>query len=795
MKFNEQWLREWVNPTINTHTLADQLTNLGLEVDSVIVAAPDFQKVVVGKILQVQPHPDATRLNCCTVNVGAVEPLSIVCGGVNVRPGLKVAVAMVGAQLPGDIKIKKAKLRGVESSGMICSSRELGLGDGQDPEGGILELRDDAPVGEDFRQYYQLNDYVIDIELTPNRGDCASLRGIAREVAAANQLSVTPPAIQPVLATIADKLPITVQAVEACPRYVGRVIRNIRANALTPVWMLERLRRAGMRRINVVVDVANYVMLELGQPLHAFDCNKLHNEIIVRRVTSAEKMTLLDGRTVELHSPTVVIADASKAQAIAGIMGAQGSAVDDDTVDIFLESAFFIPDDIRKAAHCYGLQTDASYRFERGVDYNLQVTAIERATQLLLEIVGGQPGPVSEIVQKENLPIVTPILLRDEQIERCLGIKISSEQIMIHLRALGMEVSKTEVGFEVTVPSFRFDLEQEIDLIEELVRAHGYDNIPSIPTQGALHVPEISECTLTKSRMNEFWVDRGYHEAMTYSFITSELAKQVDPNATPIALANPIASDMAVMRSSLWPGLLEAVRYNQARFCSRIRLFETGLVFNDENQHWHQRIKMAGVAAGDAYPEQWGQRQRPIDFFDVKADVNAMLALTGMKDQYLWKKAQHSALHPGQTAALFLDDQCIGYLGAIHPSLVQTLDIHLPLFLFEFSLDALMGKRLPSFQPISKFPSVRRDLALIVDEGVSAEAVIAQITKSAGQLLSNIKIFDIYQGKGIETGKKSMAMGLTFQNPSRTLIDGEINEVIHSVVKSLERELHAKLRV
>ena len=792
MKFSEQWLREWVNPSVDTKTLADQLTMAGLEVDTVEPAALEFSGVVIGQVLSAESHPDAKRLRCCKVDVGGKEILDIVCGGVNVREGLLVPVAIVGSVLPGDFKIKKANLRGQPSQGMICSSQELGLGEGI--EGGIMELRDDAPVGEDFREYLQLDDQIIDVELTPNRGDCLSIRGIARDVAVVNQMKMQAQEIAPPLASIEDRFPVSVFAEEACPRYTGRVIKNINSQAQIPLWMEEHLRRSGIRAIHPVVDILNYVMLEIGQPMHAFDLEKLNDEIQVRSAKKGEKITLLDAQEVDLKEGTLVIADAKNVLAIAGVMGGLDSAVNENTQHVFLESAYFESIGIRQSAKFYGLQTDSSHRFERGVDYLLQMEAVERATALLLEIVGGEAGPVVEVAFEDKLPTPVTINFRSREIARLLGVDLEDSQIETILMSLDMELRSANGGWLVEVPSYRYDLHQEADLVEEVARIYGYDQIPTHQMLLDATIPALPESHQSRDRIRNVLVDQGYHEAITYSFIDTQLQQLFDPEKEAIALVNPIASDMAVMRTSLWPGLVQAMLHNLNRQAPRVRLFEIGLCFEKTRDHFLQPPKLGLVATGGAYPEQWGEEDRPVDFYDVKGDISMMLSMTGRARDFRWESVSHPALHPGQSAAILLDDCQVGYLGVLHPRIAVQLDIQQTVCLFEIDLMAVQHGQIPEFQPISKYPTVRRDLAIIIEQSISAGAIQEAIQKKAGQLLNTVQIFDIYQGQGIEKGKKSVALGLTFQDPSRTLIDTEINDVIQSVVATLERDFNAKLR-
>lgn len=791
MQFSEKWLREWVNPPITTDQLVDQLTMAGLEVDKVMPAAPAFSKVVVGHVVSTEPHPNADRLTVCKVTVGTDDVLDIVCGAPNVRADLKVAVVLVGGVLVGGLKVKKAKLRGAPSHGMICSARELGL---SDEHNGIIELPEDAPIGQCFREYLQLDDACIDIDLTPNRGDCASVRGIAREIAAINALARVEPTHAPQPVMIKDTVPVSVTATQACPRYVGRVIRGVNARAETPTWMQERLRRSGVRSIHPVVDVTNYVMLELGQPLHAFDLSKLANGLCVRMAKSGEKITLIDGKSIALTEQTMVIADDKQPQAIAGLMGGEASAVSDETHDIFLESAFFSPSGIALCARQYGFSTDSSYRFERGVDYRLQEMAIERSTELIVQIAGGKAGPIIECLSEADLPVPQPVVLRGDQIKRLLGISIDDGRIEKILESLGMLLEGKKSPWSVTPPSYRFDILQEVDLIEELARLYGYDNIPSRLMVAESVIPEQSESQLSHGRLLSLLESRGYHETITYSFVDEKLQQLVKLEEEPIALINPIASDMNVMRVSLWPGLLKVLQYNQNRQIQRVRLFEQGMCFWDQAGDWQQVVKLAGLASGSVHSLQWGEQERPVDFYDVKGDVMALLSLTRRAKDFRWVPESCPSLHPGQSASLYLGDCRVGLVGALHPDIVRQLDLNQAPILFEVMMNAIDSHLIPQYRAISKYPAVRRDIAIIVDQSVLVEEIKEKIEISSGHLLNNVEIFDIYAGEGIELGKKSVALGLTFQEPSRTLVDEEINQVIDRVVDNLEHEFNAKLR-
>ena len=792
MKFSEQWLREWVDPAVNTQELAHQLTMAGLEVDAIEPVAGEFSKVVVGEVLSVEPHPDADRLRVCQVNVGGDEPLNIVCGAPNVAEGLKVPAALIGAQLPGGFKIKKSKLRGVPSFGMLCSAVELGLAEQAD---GLMILPGEAEAGTDVRKLLELDDVAIEIGLTPNRGDCLSIRGIAREVGVINNLNVTEPDIDNVAITLQDKFPVTLVDAKACPRYIGRIIKGIDPCAETPLWMQERLRRCGVRSLGPVVDVTNYVMLELGQPMHAFDLDKLSGGIKVRGANNGEKISLLDGQTLTLQDNTLVIADEEGAVAVAGIMGGEASAVGDGTRDIFLESAFFSRDALAGRARQYGLHTDSSYRFERGVDFDLPVKAMKRATQLLLEIVGGAAGPLIEANSPEHLPQRPDITLKAERIGRMLGVEIGGAQVSDILTRLGMKVCEQGKEWVVTPPSFRFDIAIEADLVEELGRIYGYDNLPTAYPVAALRAELEKEVVQPASRLRRLLVDRGYQEAITYSFVDPRIQNLLLPGVKAVHLANPLSTELSVMRTSLWPGLVQALLYNQNRQQGRVRFFEIGTQFVARGDVIEETKILAGLVCGNLQPVQWGVQARPADYYDVKSDLEALLHLTGAPAQFVFEKAEHSALHPGQTAAILgKDGMRVGWLGALHPSVARQLGINGSAFLFELDYAIFTQGVLPRFTDLSKFPAIKRDLAIVVEEGVAAQQVLQLIAESAGKYLTNLELFDVYRGEGIETGRKSLALGLTFQDTSRTLTDQEIEALISTILGRLTEELQATLR-
>ncbi|WP_017904088.1 phenylalanine--tRNA ligase subunit beta [Pseudomonas asplenii] len=792
MKFSEQWLRGWVSPQVSRDELVARLSMAGLEVDSVTPAAGEFSGVVVGEVLSTEQHPDADKLRVCQVSNGT-ETFQVVCGAPNVRPGLKVPFAMIGAQLPGDFKIKKAKLRGVESNGMLCSQAELQIGEGND---GLFELAADAPVGDDIRAYLSLDDASIEVDLTPNRGDCLSLAGLAREVGALYAADVARPAVPAVAAVHDEVRPVEVLAPAACPRYLGRVIRNVDLSKPTPLWMVERLRRSDVRSIDAAVDITNYVMIELGQPLHAFDLAEINGGIRVRMAEEGEKLVLLDGQEVTLRSDTLVIADHNRALAIAGVMGGEHSGVNTATTrDIFLESAFFDQIAVAGKARSYGLHTDASHRYERGVDWQLAREAMERATGLLLEITGGEAGPIIETVSEAHLPSVAPVTLRAERVTQMLGMEMDSAEVERLLTGLGLGVTASGAGqWTVEVPSHRFDISLEVDLIEELARLYGYNRLPVRYPQARLAPKAKAEARSALPELRRLLVARGYQEAITYSFIDPKQFELFSPGVEPLLLANPISNDMAAMRSSLWPGLVKVLQHNLNRQQDRVRLFESGLRFVGQLEGLKQEPMLAGVVCGSRLPEGWAHGRDAVDFFDVKADVEAILGAAGALGEFSFVPGQHPALHPGQTARIERDGKLVGFLGAIHPELSKTLGLDRPVFVFELVLAEVAAGKMPAFSELSRFPEVRRDLALLADKGVASSAVLEVIRENAGAWLTDLRLFDVYEGKGIDPHRKSLAVGLTWQHPSRTLNDDEVNSATQNILTSLETRLNATLR-
>ncbi|MFI0471424.1 phenylalanine--tRNA ligase subunit beta [Halomonas sp. HMF6819] len=790
MKFSEQWLREWVSPQLDTQALADQITMAGLEVDAVEPVAPAFEGVVVAEVIAKEPHPGADKLNVCRVNDGTGE-VQVVCGARNVAVGQRVPFAQVGGLLPGDFKIKKAKLRGVESFGMICSASELGLE--EEASEGIFVLPEDAPVGDSVRDYLMLDDATIEVDLTPNRGDCLSVKGMAREVGVLNRLPVQAPGTDPVAPSSEQRFPVGVSAAEQCPRYVSRVIDGVDLTRPTPLWMVERLRRSGVRSIDPAVDVTNYVMLELGQPLHAFDLDNLSEGIQVRMAQEGERLTLLDGQDIALRPDTLVIADGTGPLAMAGVMGGESSGVSATTRTLFLEAAYFTQLAVAGQARSYGLHTDASHRFERGVDPSLTAQAIERATRLLIDICGGQAGPVCETQSEAGLPQARRITLREARLKQALSKALASDEVSDILDRLGLTNSYANGEWQVAVPSWRFDIAIEEDLIEEIARIHGYNNLPVRRPAARLALRPANEARLTQSALKNQMVARGYQEAITYSFVAPELQKTLLPEAVSPVLANPISADLSVMRASLFPGLVRALSHNLNRQQHRVRLFETGLVFQGELDSLIQTPMLGALACGPRELEGWSSDKTAVDFFDLKGDLESLLAM-GDDSAWRFEPGEHPALHPGQCAELFHGDQPAGWIGTLHPKVRAELGLKVDAVLFEVRLDALSEGVIPAFAPLSRYPEVRRDLAFSLDAQTPVQALLDCVSRQAGDHLEDLKLFDVYTGKGVEPGQKSIALGLTWQHPSRTLNDDEINQRVDSIVAEASATLNAQLR-
>jgi phenylalanyl-tRNA synthetase beta chain len=786
MQFSESWLRALVNPSLSTEELCHLLTMAGLEVEETKPVAPAFSNIVVARVLSTEKHPDADKLKLCKVDTGSANGvLQIVCGAPNVAPDMVVPCALVGAKLPG-IEIKKAKVRGVESFGMLCSARELGL---SEDHGGLLPLPSDAPLGQDVRQYLNLDDTLITLKLTPNRADCLSLTGIAREVAALTHAPLTLPEVAPVAPVHDETRAVVLDAADACPRYCGRIVRGVNGKAPTPDWMKQRIERCGIRSISALVDVTNYVMLELGQPLHAFDDAELSGAIHVRYPKAGEQLLLLNEQTVTPTADTALIADEAKPLALAGIMGGEHSGISEATQDLFLESAFFAPVAIAGKARALGFSSDASFRYERGVDFELQRKAIERATQLIIDICGGRPGPVVEAVAADQLPKRTPVRLRTSRAARVIGIALAADQIEKLIVGLGFAFTRSGDEFVVTPPSHRFDIEIEEDLIEEIARLYGYDNVPSLPPRGSLAMMPSAEARRSPMQVRRLVAERGYHEVVNYSFVDVAWETDFSGNAAPIVLANPIASQMGVMRSSLIGGLVGTVMANRKRQVERVRAFEVGRCFMRDSAVTggvpgvRQPVRLAAIAAGTALPEQWGVPSRKVDFFDVKSDLEALFA----PRQLRFEATSHPALHPGRAATVVLDGEHIGVIGELHPLWVQKYELGSAPVAFEVHLDALLVAQMPAYAEVSRFPSVVRDIALVLAQEQPLQPLIDALQSAAPAFVRGIELFDVFQGKGLPEGQKSLAFRVVMQDTGRTLADAEVDVAVAKLIETASR--------
>lgn len=791
MKFNKSWVDEWVANSLSAQEMSDAITMAGLEVDTCEGVCAQFDGVVVAKVVECVDHPDSDHLHVTQVDVGTGELVQIVCGAANCRAGLKVACSKVGAHLPG-LTIKDAKLRGVESHGMLCSYKELGMAEESE---GIIELPEDAPVGVDLHDYLQLNDHTIDVDLTTNRPDCLSIRGIAREVAVLTNSELKEVEFKRVESTITDTFPVKVEDSSACPRYVGRVIRGVNQKAKSPMWMVEKLRRCGIRALSPIVDVTNYVMLELGQPLHSFDLNRLHDGIVVRFAHEGEKLVLLSGEEVTLTDKTLIIADSQGPLALAGIFGGENSGINADSQDVFLESAFFSPLAIKGRARHYGLKTDASHRFERGVDPKLQERALERATELLIEIAGGSAGPIVECVDEAQLKNDHHITLRLERLNKILGHVIAPEEVERILKTLGLEPVAVEGGFSTTAPSFRFDIEIEEDLIEEVARIYGYNNIPNTLPVATMIMSAEKEEVLNERAMRHSLVQSGYQEAITYSFTDPKTLK-VFNDLEPLVLSTPISVEMSAMRTTLLAGLSLVAKYNVNRQQKRVRLFELGLSYIQDEQAENgvrQEPMIAGIAIGDVEAENWTQKSRHVDFFDIKGDVESLLALTARAQEYEWKVTSCPFLHPGQGADLYLDGRKVGVVGMLHPLAQKALGFKTPVAVFEIEQAALNKRVIPLAKEISKFPSVRRDFAFVLDKSVAASALTAEIRAQGGALVTDVTIFDVFESESLGD-KRSLALGVTLHDNDHTLEDAEVEGVVNKILESVKAKFGATLR-
>jgi phenylalanyl-tRNA synthetase beta chain len=789
MEISENWLREWVDPPVDSDTLIGQLTMAGLEVEGWRAAAPELNGVVVAEIVAFEKHPNADKLKLCQVSDGD-QQYAVVCGAGNVRAGLKVAFARIGAELPG-IRIKKAKLRGVESQGMICSAAELQLAETSQ---GILELPQDAPPGVPIVEYLALDDRIISVDLTPNRGDCLSIAGVAREVSAINGVALAQTAEAEVADSIAQGFSVDLEAPEHCPRYVGRVIRGIDPRAQTPLWMREKLRRCGLRPINPVVDVTNYVMMELGQPMHGFDFDKLEGGIRVRLAEAGEKLTLLDHSEVECSADTLLIADHAGAVALAGIMGGLDSSVQAETRNIFLEAAHFSAVMLAGKARKFGMHTDASHRFERGVDAQLPPLAMRRATELLLAIAGGEAGPLIDALVEAQMPVAPRVTLRYAQVRRLLGVDVERAEIESILQRLNMQVSEIADGWQVIPPSYRFDIAIEADLIEEIGRLIGYNNIPGSRESSHIHMDSYSERRVEVNRIRDILVEQGYFEAITYSFVAPEMQALLDPGQATLSLSNPISMDMSVMRTRLLPGLIQALRHNLNRQQPRVRLFETGLCFLPSNAGLMQTPRIAAVITGNRMQEGiYSQASEMADFFDIKGDLEAILRLCD-HSAIRFERSQNPILHPGQGADVILAGETIGFVGGLHPATLRHIDISEPVFAFEIDLSPIRNSLLPSFAEMSRFPSIRRDISITVAEDLPVQRLIDEIYSVKNEILQEVFVFDVYTGKEVRNNRKSVALGLILQDFSRTLVDEDVENLVTKILAQLEERCNAVLR-
>ena len=791
MKIAESWLREWVNPDLDTVALGHQLTMLGHEVDGIELEGASISDVVIAEVVGVEKHPDADRLSVCKVSDGSGEILDVVCGAPNVVKGMRSPLARPGVKLPNGLKLRKSKIRGVVSNGMLCSATELGLGDDSD---GIIELPAEAPIGGRLVDFLTLPDAVIDLDLTPNRGDCFCVMGIARDVAALTGVPLKDAAVKAVQAVIKDAQPVELVEPAGCPRFAGRIIRGIDPSARSPVWLTERLRRSGLRAISPVVDITNYVMLEFGQPLHAYDSDLVQGSIRPRLAKSGEKVTLLDGKEVALNEDTMIITDDSGPIGIAGVMGGLSTAVSERTTDVYFEAAFWPPDFMAGRARAYGMHTDASLRFERGVDPNGQARAIEKATALLLEISGGNAGPLVVDTAEEYLPARPDILLRRDRLARLLGLQINDETVTEILQGLDLGVTVVGDGWQVKPPSHRFDMEIEADLIEEVARIHGYDSIPETTAFAQSPLESVTETRVELERAAEILIARDYQEVVTYSFIDVDANTAFTGSESELVLSNPISSEMSVMRASLWPGMVAAAAANVARQQDRVRIFEASKSFHGRLGAHTEVVRIAGLVTGPVDPEQWGTKGQNADFFDIRSDVDALLLLAADKNELKFVPVTHVALQPGQAAEIRRNGEAIGVVGKLHPTLAKHYDLKRPVYVFELDASKTLATKAPIASPISKFPAIRRDIAVIVDDTVSADDLVDAVASSDPDLIKDVRIFDIYRGAGIEAGRKSVAIGLILQETSRTLTDDDADVVMAATVSKLKDEFAAELR-
>ncbi len=791
MKISDSWLRQWTNPDLEAEALGHQLTMLGHEVDGIESQGQGIEDVVIAEVAEVSKHPDADKLSLCKVDAGDGELVDVVCGAPNVVAGMKTPFARPGVRLPNGMKLRKAKIRGVVSNGMLCSAVELSLGDESD---GIMELPQDAEKGARLVDFLSLPDTVFDLDLTPNRGDCFSVLGIARDVSALTGSALKGADVTIEKASIDDVQDVELVEPAGCPRFAGRVIRGIDRDAKSPLWMTEQLRRSGLRAISPVVDITNYVMLELGQPLHAYDHAKLSGSIRPRLATAGEKVTLLDEKEIELNADTMIITDDSGPIGLAGIMGGLSTAVTDSTTDVFFEAAFWPQDFMAGRARSYGMHTDASLRFERGVDPQGQARAIERASELLLQIAGGKAGPLIDHVVEQHLPKNQSIKLRASYLARLLGIEIDATSVEQILTRLGMQVETVADGWNVVAPSHRFDISIEADLVEEVARIHGYDSIPVETAFSQSALQTVTESKVDPERVAATLIARDYQEIIAYSFIDADSNKTFTGVDSELVLSNPISSEMAVLRATLWPGLVSAAASNTARQQDRVRLFEISKSFHGALGAHSEVLQVAGLITGPVEPEQWSGKSSNADFFDVKSDVEAMLSLANNLSDIRFVASTHVALQPGQTADVFCKEERLGVVGKLHPVIAKQFDLKRAVYLFEFDADKLLATSAPSATAVSKFPAIRRDVAVIVDDSVSANELIDAVGATSPKLIQGVRIFDIYKGEGIEAGRKSVAIGLILQETSRTLTDDDADAAMAAAVKKLEDKFAAVLR-
>ena len=787
MNISTTWLREWIDPKVSDEVLAEQLTMAGLEVDGMAPVAPYFENIVVGHVLSCEKHPDADKLNLCQVDVGKGDALQIICGANNIRADLKVIVATVGAVLPNGLKIKKAKLRGVESLGMICSDSELGMADSSE---GIAELDANAPIGENIRKYLNLDDNIIELDITPNRGDCFSILGVVREVSANYELPFELPSF-PVQTQVKSSINTSVSNTTACPKYLSRSVLGIDNTVKTPQWMIDKLVRSGQALHSPVVDITNFVLMELGQPMHAFDATKINGAIEVRNAKAGEKIALLNETTVTLNEDTLVVADSASVLAIAGVMGGLDSATQSNSTDILLESAFFEPVSIAGKARNYGLHTESSLRFERGVDFAITELALDRATQLIIEICGGQASDVNACIDKASLPKLLPITITQDKIHKILGFELEAKWIEKKFIGLDFEISsKTDNTWTVVPPSFRFDIRLPADLIEELARLYGYDKIPVQKLSLDANINAVEEAQIDKYDIAQSLVTRGYQEVITYSFISEKYHNLINANANKIALSNPISAELSVMRSSLWAGLLQSVESNQRRGHNNARFFEIGLCFSGVKAN-EQSNKLAGIISGNRFDAQWSGDLMPVDFFDAKADLESLLKLTGVTFEF--SASEHPALQKGQTAKITLNDKQVGWIGALAPNVAKELSLP-KCYLFEIDLPVLLAGKIAKYEAFSQYQQSQRDIALVLDEATPVAVLIDSIEAMQQQNFVGVSLFDVYAGENIEIGQKSIALNLVYQSLEATMDDVQVNNKVDKVLDLLQSKFGAVQR-